>query len=193
METTYWILALAGTTVFVLKLAMMFLGFGQDHDLGDAGDVGGIGHDFDGDGQVGHGAESTMMFTFLSLQSLATFFMGCGWMGLVALKTWNLDDIAAALCAAGFGVFCVVLLGKLLQQAMKLESSGNVDIRSAVGSVGTVYSRIAEGRVGKVQIEVQGRLRTLDARTSGAQLDTGATVKVDEVDGAGVLVVSASH
>ena len=111
METIYWTAAIAGTAVFVLKLAMMFMGFGDD-DLGDGGDVS-MATDFDGDGVVGHGAESTMMFRFLSLQSLATFFMGAGWMGLVALRTWSLDDIAAALSAAGFGALCVVLLGKL--------------------------------------------------------------------------------
>ena len=169
----------------------MFLGMG-DHDLGDSGELD-MSTDFDGDGQIGQGDASTMAFTFLSIQSVATLFMGAGWMGLVATTTWSLDDAAAALCALGFGVFCVVLLGKLLQQAMKLESSGNIQIRNAIGHTGTVYSNIVEGKIGKIQIEVQGRLRTLNARSKAALIETGASVRVDDVDGAGVLLVSPSR
>ena len=194
METSFWALAIMGTTVFVLRLGMMFLGFG-DHDYGDAGDVGDVdvGGEFDFDGQTGHGADSMHAFTFLSLQSLATFFMGAGWMGLVALKSWSLDNLPATLCAAGFGVFCVFLLGKLLQQAMHLESSGTLDKQQALGKIGKVYARIPVGGQGQIQIEVQGRLVTLAARSADGELSTGATVLVEDIDGAGVLVVSPSY
>lgn len=190
LESSFWILAIVGTTLFVLRLGMMFLGLG-DHDYGDVSDVD-VGGDFDFDGHTGHGAESTHAFTFLSLQSIATFFMGAGWMGLVALK-WPIDEMAATLCAAGFGFFCVFLLGKLLQQAMRLESSGTVDKRQALGKVGIVYARIPDGGRGRIQVEVQGRLMTLAARSASGELDTGTSVSVDDVDGSGVLVVSPSH
>lgn len=191
METTFWALAILGTTVFILKLAMLFLGFG-DEDFGDAGDAD-VAGDFDGDGQIGHGDQSTTAFTFLSMQSLATFFMGAGWMGLVALQAWDLDTMAATLCALAFGIFCVLLLGKLLEQAMRLESSGTLDKRQALGKVGKVYMRIPEGGSGKIQVEVQGRLVTLSARSAGGELATGTSVHVEEVDPGGVLVVSPSH
>ena len=83
LTTSFWVLAILGTTVFVLRLGMMFLGLG-DHDYGDVSDAD-IGGDVDLDG---HGHDSMHAFTFLSLQSIATFFMGSGWMGLVALESW---------------------------------------------------------------------------------------------------------
>ncbi len=188
LTTSFWVLAILGTTVFVLRLGMMFLGLG-DHDYGDVSDAD-IGGDVDLDG---HGHDSMHAFTFLSLQSIATFFMGSGWMGLVALKSWDLDRMGATLCAVGFGVFCVLLLGKLLQQAMQLESSGTLDKRQALGKVGNVYARIPERGQGQIQVEVQGRLVTLAARSENGTIDTGTSVVVEDVDGSGVLVVSPSH
>lgn len=189
MESTFWVLAIIGTVVFGLKLALMFMGFG---DHGDA-DAGGGDLDLDGDvdgHEVGHGTESSVFFTFLSLQGIATFVMGFGWCGLVGLNTWGLDDMQSSVAAFGFGAFCVLLLGKLLQQAMKLESSGNLDPKQAIGQTGRVYMRIPEDGRGKVQLEVQGRLVTWDARSDEGEIETGKPIEVDDVDGAGVLLVS---
>ena len=99
--------------------------------------------------------------------------------------------MATSLCAAGFGFFCVFLLGKMLQQAMRLESSGTLDNRKALGKTGKVYVSIKADRPGQVQLEVQGRLVTLEARSADGDLDTGTTIRVNEVDSSGVLVVSA--
>ena len=48
LTTSFWVLAILGTTVFVLRLGMMFLGLG-DHDYGDVSDAD-IGGDVDLDG-----------------------------------------------------------------------------------------------------------------------------------------------
>jgi len=185
MESTFWTLAVVGTSVFVVRLVMMFVGF--DHEHGGDLDMDGS---IDVDDHVGHGGDSTSAFTFLSIQSVATFFMGTGWAGLVGLEAWDLDVFGASLFGVGFGLFCMFLLGKMLHMAMKLESSGNVDKRRAIGKVGRVYMRLPDQGAGQIQIEVQGRLMTLDARSTGGELATGASVRVDDVDGAGLLVVS---
>ncbi len=45
---------------------------------------------------------------------------------------------------------------------------------------------------GFAMLVLQGRLVTLDATTRGAAIPTGKKVRVDAVEGAGLLVVSAS-
>jgi hypothetical protein len=185
METSFWVLAIVGTVVFLLKLILMFLGMDGDHGSGDAGgDAHGLLDADAGDDQ------STSAFAFLSLQSLATFFMGAGWMGLVAIKTWRLDLMAASLLSIFFGAILVFLLGKLLQAAFRLESSGTLDLRQAKGKIATVYARIPDSGSGQVQVEVQGRLMTLTARSSGGPIPTGRSVQVSGVGGDGVLIVA---
>ena len=60
----------------------------------------------------------------------------------------------------------------------------------AVGQRGTVYLSIPRSGRGQVQIVLQERLMTLDARSTGADLATGTKIRVDRVEDR-VLVVSA--
>ena len=84
----------------------------------------------------------------------------------------------------------VFLLAKLMQKARGLESSGTVDVNRAVGQRGTVYLTIPRDGRGQVQIVLQERLMTLDARTTGADLPTGTKIRVDRVEDR-ILVVSS--
>jgi hypothetical protein len=68
----------------------------------------------------------------------------------------------------------------------KLQSRGNLDIEhGAVGHVGTVYLRVPGMRKGqgKVTLVLQGRTVEVPATTSGAEIPTGAEVRVVSVSG----------
>ncbi|HYC76929.1 MAG TPA: NfeD family protein [Planctomycetota bacterium] len=177
---TLWIAAVAGSALFLLKLVVLMAGGGHD---GDA-DAGG-GH---GDADAGHHG-SSWAFQFLTVQSLATFAMGAGWAGLAVRDRFAEDDLQTIVLAALFGVALVALMIKLMASLRKLEASGTLDVRNAVGQTGVVYLTLPRTGAGQVEVVVQGRLCTLDAVSPEAPVPTGARVKVEAVDDVGRLVV----
>lgn len=191
METFFWCLAIGGTALFILKTVLLLVGAdGGAHDAGglDAGGMdAGVG---DAGGHGDHHA-SDAAFTLLSIQSLSTLAMGMGWMGLSAMRSFGFPEVQALLLGFGFGLLLVVLMGKLLQKVRKLESSGTLEIKGAVGSTGTVYVTVPEKGRGQVQIVLQGRLVTLDATTHGTAIPTGRRIRVDAVEDGGLLVVAS--
>jgi len=72
----------------------------------------------------------------------------------------------------------------------KLQSKGNIDIRNAIGKEGTVYLNITPPERGKVEINIQDRLRIVDAVVkTNEPIPTGERVIVTEILDSGVLVV----
>jgi membrane protein implicated in regulation of membrane protease activity len=123
------------------------------------------------------------------LQAIAFFCMGVGWMGIAA-RSNGAEPHVVLVAGVLFGALLVFLLAKLMQKARGLESSGTVDVNRAVGQRGTVYLSIPRGGSGQVQVVLQERLMTLDARSTGADLPTGTKIRVDRVEDR-ILVVSA--
>jgi len=64
-----------------------------------------------------------------------------------------------------------------------------------VGLTGRVYLRIPGGKAGRgkvtLQLQLQGRTLECKALTDGAELPTGATVRVVEVTGPNLIMVEA--
>lgn len=188
MNLILWVLAIGGTTLFVLKMAVLVMG---GHGFGDHDDGGGgfaDAHGADHGHHHGQQDSSKLAFQFFSIQAIAAFCMGTGWMGIAARSGGAKDEVALA-GAVAFGVVLVFLMAKLMQKARALESSGTFDVKRAVGQRGTVYLTIPRGGRGQVQVIVQERLMTLDASTPGSDLPTGTKVRVDRVEDR-VLVVS---
>jgi len=179
--------ALFGTAIFLIRLALMFVG--GDGDLA-VDDGGGLDGGFDG---VDDGGDSDQAFELLSLQSIAAFAMGFGWAGLGALHGAGWSTGTALLVGAFGGVAMVWLLALLLRGVHDLQSSGTVDTRLAVGSTGKVYATVPERRsgTGKVRVAIADRERILDAVTDDDALPTGAQVFVLAVDATNTLTVTS--
>ncbi len=199
MDKFFWVLAVGGTTIFALKTITLLLtghGAGDGADVGH-GDLGHGGHGGPGhDGQTGHadsaqsaGHGSSWAFQFFTVQSLAVFAMGAGWMGLAAQEFFARSEAEALAAAVLFGVALAALLIKLLMKMRGLETSGTLNVRNAVGSTGVVYLTVPPEGAGQVEIVLQGRLVTWDAVSAAAPVPTGARVVVDSIDAAGRLVV----
>jgi hypothetical protein len=89
------------------------------------------------------------------------------------------------------GLASVWVVDRLFRLFGKLQHSGTIDLRNAIGSEGTVYLTIPGKEPGKVRLEVQGHLKVLDAVSrDGGKIPTDARVKVVEVASNNVLVVT---
>ena len=163
--------AVAGGVVFAIQLVLMFAGASSDVDFDGDVDMGG--------GDVGHAA-ADISFKVLSLQGLSAFFLMFGLVGLALLKQSHAGDIMSLLGAFAAGWASTWVISKIFRTFSRLQSSGTLDMASAVGATGTVYLNIDHDKPGKVTVTVQGRLLTLDA-VAERQLSTGAPIKVVRV------------
>lgn len=175
-------------TIFLV--AQMILGQLGGHD----GGLDGLDADFDAD--VGghdttghHGGHDTDApgheFRMLSLQSIAAFATGGGWIGLGAYHALDLSFTASALIALGAGAAMAWVFVALLRQMLKLQSSGNVAIGDTVGHAGTVYVQVPPAGTGsgRVVVSVQGRNREFNAVQRGGEfIPSRAGVRVVDVD-----------
>jgi len=87
------------------------------------------------------------------------------------------------------GLLAVWLISWVFTLFGRLQHSGTMDLRNAIGKNGRVYLTIPKGGTGKVEVEVQGGLNVLDAVSEdGAEIKSDQPVTVAKVN-AGTLVV----
>lgn len=179
--------ALVGTGIFLLKLALMLMGFDHHGDAGglDAGHAG-AGHDHHDGGDAGGS------FKLVSVQAAFGFVMGFGWCGLVCLKAFEWSPSMSVLGAlVGGGAFGFLVAG-LLHAVKKMETSGNVNMATAVGQEAVVYASVpakGEGR-GQVRIVLGTRDRIVQATSDGPTIKTGSRVKVVHAHADGAIIVT---
>jgi membrane protein implicated in regulation of membrane protease activity len=121
----------------------------------------------------------------LSLNALLVGFKVMGWIGVVCLQLTRFSRpvvIGAALVA---GTLTFVAATFMVRRLKRLEDDGTLNLANAVYL--TIPARM-EG-IGQIQIEVQGRLATVNAKTTGPALPTGEKVFVYDVEGTTLLVV----
>lgn len=185
-ELAYWVLALSGTILFVVKVLLLVFGGDLGGDVHGGGDV----HVDVGGGDGSH-AGSDAAFALLSLQSVLAFFMGSGWMGLACLEEWHTTSLAAFLAAMGFGFFLMLLNAGMMFGVNKLNQEVTYDLQTAIGHIGKVYLHVpAKGQgMGQVEVTVSGRRKILRGVSQGDEIESGALVKVVEVEDGQILVV----
>lgn len=168
-------LALVGTLLFGLRLALSLFGF----DHGDGDFASGI------DAHAGDG------FGLLSLLSITAFFMGTGWAGLAARIEWGLGGGAAAAAAIAVGFGMMGLASGLMYGARRLASEKSYDVATAVGKPATAYVTIpAKGQgAGQVRVSVSGRSMIIKAVSAGPAIEAFKDVKVTAARDAETLVV----
>jgi hypothetical protein len=160
-QQVFHAIALTATLVLLLRLGLGFIG---------------IDHVSDIDSSVGHGSGLGV----LSVQTVATFFVGFGWVGIVWLRQGH-GLFWAILSGVVVGATLMVGTVLFVRVLLRLQHSGTLDYRNAVGMVGTVYCPIAprRGNGGQVEVLIQGRTVFADALTEGGEpLPTGAKVRV---------------
>ena len=181
----YFAIGALATILFVLRLSLMLFGV----DDGDADIV--SGELFDGTDADHLGSEAA--FNLFSLLSIMAFFMGVGWMGLTARLTWELGSTASVVVSVGSGIGMMLLASSLMWYVKRLEHVVKYDVKTCIGKTGRAYMTIPAGgkNGGQVEVNVSGRRKILNAKTTGEEIAAFSSVKVVEVGDDETLVVEA--
>ncbi|QQS30265.1 MAG: NfeD family protein [Sphingobacteriales bacterium] len=170
----FWTVSIIGTVLFVIQLALNFLG----HDFG-ADD---ITTDF----------ELTAEFGIFSLRSLLAFATLFGWTGIVLLNEgYSLPVvILSSLIAGGVAMFSVAYLFFLF---LKMQHKGSVfDPYATLGQVADVYLTIPADMkgMGKIHITIEGSFKELDAVSAELHpIATGQKIRIIDIKSDNVVVV----
>lgn len=184
-QQVLFIIAVATTLIMIVQIIMMFVGMGHDasFDGADGADVSGAdGADCAHDGiDTANDSSFGMIFGLrvLSVRSVLAFFAIGSWITFTfcgVMYWW-----AATLIGVAVGAGAAVLVALLMKSIEKLQSSGNIEIKNAIGAIGEVYLTIPAKRSGngKVTVNVQERLVEFEAVTDCEEkIKTGTKVKV---------------
>lgn len=178
MDTFYLVCAGLGGTLILLQILAGTLGIGDGHDVDHD-----VGHDHDGHGIFG-------VLTVRAVCAALTFF-GLGGLTAGYYAAEPPAAFGAAVLAGGLALYSVAALMRAMQG---LKADGTARIERAVGLPGTVYLRIPAGKAapGKVHVAVQNRTVEYLAVTAGAELPTGAPVRIVAVVSPDTVEVEAA-
>jgi uncharacterized membrane protein len=175
-EKFYWVITGVASLFFVLVMISTFFG-------GDTDDIGDVDAEIDADTGVG--------FQFFTLKNTVAFFAIFGWSGISSINAGNSNGTTIIISVIA-GLIMMTLVAVMMFYMKKLNDSGTLKMKNALGSIGEVYTTIGaeRSRIGKVQIKVQSALRDLDALTDYEKdLKQGTVIKVTEVTANGLLIV----
>jgi Frag1/DRAM/Sfk1 family. len=174
-EKTFWIVAFPSSILFVLQVIMTFWGVEHGADMN-----GGLSHGFH-DLPHEHNLENSsenssealdVKFRLFTIRSILAFFTVFSWTGIATTRA-GMSHITSIIIAVVLGFILMFIVSFIYYSAAKLTEDGTMDIKNAIGRKGEVYLTIpkkGEG-MGKIQIEIQGVLRDMDAITYGEKIE----------------------
>ena len=175
-ESIYWVVAAVSSLIFIVLLFLTLIG-------GDVDEMGDVDAEID--------ADTGIDFQLFSFKNLVGFFTLFGWTGIACIQndaSVGLTIIVSVVC----GLLMMFSMAALFYYLAKLQSSGTLQLKNALNAVGEVYLTIGAKRsnIGKVQIQVQGTLREMEALTDEEEdLKHGNVVKVVDFTPNGILIV----
>ncbi len=171
LDQLFFYSAIGGGTLFVIQLVLLFIGGGLGVDLDT--DLGG--------GDTGH-ASADASFKVLSLQGITTFFMMFGLVGMAMRIDEGAPTTISLIVAAAAGAGSTWVIARIFSFFTRLQSTGNLDMKSAAGATGQVYLTVGPDKPGKVTVTVGNRSLTLDAIVENEViLTTGTPIRVTRV------------
>lgn len=185
-QQVIFIIAASATLLLLVFLIMLILGLGDEGSFDSDVDLDDF--DFDPYNDEPFGAFSGLRI--LTLRGALAFLSIGGWTAFLiepSLGVW-----AGLAIGIIIGSIAAVLLALAFKWSMKLESSGNIDYKNAIGKTATVYLRIPKDKsgTGKVSFVLQERLVEVSAVSSDSKdILVGAIVEVIGLEDETTLVV----
>jgi len=183
--------AIPMTIVMLLQLVLMIIGAG----FGEGSD-----NDIDSEGSVGNnddhpaneaGSNTSSIWRIFTIRGIVAFFAIGGWAGLATLAA-GVPVLWAIQIALLAGVAALLLASFIIQLALKMQDSGNLNLNNALAQVAEVYITIPPSRTkfGKVTMLLQERFVELDAVTDlDSEIRPHTKVEVVALADKGCLVV----
>jgi hypothetical protein len=175
LQKVFWGIAIFATVLQVLLFAASMLGthdFDHSPDGAEAGSVEGV--------------------KLVSIRAVIAFFVGFGWAGGLLLGK-GVAFFSSLAVAVATGVVFMLVIFAIMRAMMSLRADGTIDYQNAKGTTGSVYVTIPARRAGhgQVEIQIQGRITTVQAVTSDEEaLPPQTSITVDAVEPGNLLVVS---
>ena len=185
LSKVYWIIAFPSSLIFLIQLIMTFIGGDVDHDMDG---------DFDGD-MDGGDFDHDIGFHFITFKNMIAFFTLFAWSGLASIEG-GLGTVITIIVSTASGLIMMVIMASLFYYISKLSHSATMDIKNAIGQTGDVYLTVPSKKsgIGKVQVNVQGQLRTLDAMTEDTEdIKSNSIVEVAEIISGNILLVKRAR
>ena len=174
--TIYLYAAIIGTVIFILKVSLPF-------DTGSE-----VSADFTSV------ADSDSSFQFFTVESISAFFMSGGWMGWTAFSHLNYELKTTLLIAVISGILGMLVFTWLVTLLKKLEHNPKVSLNELEGKTGKAYTQFKPKGQGKIQIEFNSKLDTLDAvNESEEEIKTFEQIKVIKIENDVVYIVKESE
>lgn len=172
-----WAIALIGSLLLVIQLALVLIGGDPD---------GGLDFDADLDSDTGAG------FQFFTVKNLTGFFTIYGWVSIACVES-NLSIALSLILGVIAGLLMMFGMAALFVSISKLAEDGTMQLKKAIGMQAEVYLTIPANQqgTGKVQFTFQGSYREIDAQTTDNEaLNTGAIVKISGIVNNSILIVN---
>lgn len=182
LDTVFVICAGVGGLLFFVRTVLQLIGgidADMDMDAGemDVGDVDVGDVDVDSDG-----GDSDSSFRIFTVQGMTVFAMMFGLVGLCCHVSLGLPPIVSVIGGTLAGLACIWVMYKVMTYLLRLQSSGTLNPKNAVGAQGTVYLRIPAEGSGRVRVVVQDRLKVMDAKSSKKEdIKSGERIVVVDV------------
>lgn len=197
LNQAFYVGACFFSVLFIWQLLAALIGLGGDEIDAD-GDVDvDVSADLDHDGtyddfEAGAEAdsgESMTSFKLLSVRAIITFFTLFTWGGALYMN----DGIAAPKAtglALIWGLAGGLIIAVLLNMLRKLAETGNRQLATSLGTMGTVYLNIPENGTGEVKVTVSGVVSHVKARAKdGKEVAAGTPIRVVKKIGPNILEV----
>lgn len=185
-ERVYWIIAVPFSVVFLLQLALSFVGA---DGIGDADFDGDLGSDLSDAGSIDDAGGGG--FQIFTIRNFVTFLTIFGWSGITFIHN-NATPLVTTIGSFALGLLAMFMVAGLFYFFGQMVQSGTMDVKHAIGATGEVYLPIKAQRasMGKVQVNIQGSLREMSALTDEEEdLKTGTVIKVVQIVNDNILLV----
>lgn len=188
LQKIFVCIAIPSTLLLVIQTILTIIGI----DGGGEADVDGADVDLDGtEGADVDFSDVDAGLRLFTVRGFIAFLAVMGWMGYTLLEA-ELSVWLACVLSLASGFLMMLLVALIFRFFERLQTSGNIDIRRAVGSSGSVYLKIPAHRqgCGKVNLVVQGRYGEYDAVTDEEEaIPSGSEIVVIALSGLDTVVV----
>lgn len=188
LQRFFYFIAIPSTVLLAIQFVMTIFGLNSDSDTDMDFDT---DTDMDFDTDVDDSSVSAGDFRFITFRGIIAFLTIFGWVGEILADT-SLHIVIILFLSTISGLFAMFFVALLFYLISKLQSSGNINYKNALGCLAEVYIPIPKKHtgVGKVQLTIQERLVEADAIThTNTTFNTGDIVRIIDIFNGTTLVV----